>query len=51
MVELDAVTFSKAGLSCFTMEVMDEMECLLENIHVTKTVYFDNHASNYLSLR
>ncbi len=33
-------------------EVMAEMECLLENIHVTKKCVFrSNHASNYLSLK
>ncbi|MDD2301503.1 MAG: radical SAM protein [Eubacteriales bacterium] len=34
------------------VEVMAEMECLLENIHVTrKCVFRSNHASNYLSLK
>lgn len=56
MVEPDAPLYDDIQQGRFEllspMEVMDEMECLLENIHVTKTCVFrSNHASNYLSLK
>lgn len=56
MVEPDAPLYRDIREGRFElltpMEVMDEMECLLSNIHVEKKCVFrSNHASNYLSLK
>lgn len=34
-----------------TMEILQELKCLLENVNLTRCVFRSNHASNYLPLR